>query len=176
MSYTPFDQCARSVWRALETLTLLRQRRAITADTVADIRRHRRTADISLQSTFRELRRAFLTPIDRDEVLLLRQLTEQVATAAEDCVLSLYRSGHTALHGDAHALLVAVTDECTALHEALLSLSGYPRSDAILHQLTEAERRHRTTQETGAFPPLIALSAACHRVSEALRRILLTMT
>ena len=175
MSYTPYGQCARSVYRALELLGALRRRERITADTIGDIRRRRRTADIALQATFDDLRRAFLTPIDREDILLLRQVTEHVAVAAEDVVLSLYRHGEHALSADDTALLAAVTAECEALHEALVLLPAYPRG-ALLRHLTAAERRHLACAELDGAPSLIALSATCRTATEALRRILLTIT
>lgn len=176
MSYTPYDQCARSVYRALEILGCLRRRERVTADKLGDIHRRRRTADIALQATFEDLRRAFLTPIEREDVLRLRQVCERVAATAEDVVLTLHEAGEHALCADDTALLSAVTTECEALHEALIALPAYPRSDGILRHLTAAERRHGATAELGGRPALLRVSDACRRVTETLRRILLGIT
>ena len=176
MSYTPYDQCARSVYRALEILGGLRRRERVAADKPGDIHRRRRTADIALQATFDDLRRAFLTPIDREDVLYLRQVCERVATTAEDVVLALYQAGEHALCADDTALLSAVTAECEALHEALIALPAYPRNDGILRHLTAAERRHLAVVELGGTASLLRLSDACRMATEALRRILLCIT
>lgn len=175
MSYTPYDQCARSIGRALEILGLLKRRERLTEDTVGDIRRRRRTATIALQATFDDLRRAFLTPIDREDVLHLRQVTDAVAHAAEETVLSLYRRGEHALSAGDTALLTAVTAECEALHEAFLALPAYPRGDLLRH-LTAAERRHSASAELGGTPSLTALSVACRETAAVLRRVLLAIT
>lgn len=175
MSYTPYDQCARSIGRALEILGLLKRRERLTEDTVGDIRRRRRTAAIALQATFDDLRRAFLTPIDREDVLLLRQVTDAVAHAAEEVVLSLYRRGEHALSAGDTALLAAVTAECEALNEAFLALPAYPRGDLLRH-LTAAERRHLACAELDGTPSLTALSESCRETAAVLRRVLLAIT
>ncbi len=180
MSYELYDQSTRSVQRALEVLALLRQRQAITAATVETIRRRRRTADIALQGTFDELRRAFITPTDREDILLLRQATERIADTAEDIVLCVYRQGRQALLPDDTALLASVTAECQALYEALTVLSDYPRDDTVLSRLTAAERLHRAGEELDSsslvYDALRHVSSACRRTTEALRYILLKMT
>lgn len=180
MSYELYDQSARSVQRALDVLALLRQRQAITAATVEEIRRRRRTADIALQGSFDELRRAFITPTDREDILLLRQTTERIANAAEDIPLSVYRQGRQALLPDDTALLAAVTAECQALYEAVAALPAYPRDETVLKHLVSAERLHRISEENSssslAYDTLMHLSAVCRRTTDILRYTLLKMT
>lgn len=176
MSYTPYGQCARSVYRALEILGSLRRRECITDEKIGDIHRRRRTADIALNATFDDLRRAFLTPIDREDVLWLRQVSERVAAAAEDVVLDLYRRGERALSVNDTALLSAVISECELLHEAFVALPAYPRSDHILRHLTAAERRHLAVAELDGKTSLLRLSDSCRIATETLRCILLKIT
>lgn len=179
MSYELYDQSARSAQRALEVLTLLRRRQAITAATIKAIHRRRRTADIALQSSFDELRRVFITPTDREDILLLRQAAEHVADAAEDIPLYVYRQGCQALLPDDTALLAAVTAECQALYEALTALPAYPRDETVLKHLASAERLHRVSGEISssslAYDTLMHLSGVCRSATDTLRYILLKM-
>ena len=169
----------RNIERALAVLKTLRNRETITAAQVENLHRQRHTADIVLQSEFDALRRAFITPIDREDLWLLFQVTEQLAEAAEDIPLTLYRHQQSCPALEDTALLTAVTDECNALHNVFSCLLQYPRNDAIVKQLISAEKAHRQTQKTNgatAEKALHRLSAACAAAVRTTRYVVLKMT
>ena len=180
MGFKLYTTCVRTVEQARDTLQLLRERRAITATVVSDIRRRRRTADIALQATFEELRHAFITSLDREELLRLRQMTERLVCGAEDIVLALYRRGQSALLPDDTVLLAAVTEECRLLQTCLEALDSYPRRDTAVKQLCAAEKQHRAAEELDsgdvAYAALHAFSRTCFDTAQQLRIILLKIT
>lgn len=179
MSYEPFERCADSLKQATEILTELRQRHAVSAARTEAVHRRRRTADIALQMCFDELQRAFITPIDREDILLLRQTAEQTVCAAEDILLTLYRCGQPALSPDDTALLTAVSTEARLLKEAFAVFPLYPRQRTVLSRLADLEKQHRLCETLGGSPfaemSLHRLSDTCFTASQILRRVLLKM-
>ena len=188
MEYALYQQCGRSVEQALDVLETLRQRRAITTATVQEIHLRRATAIIALQASFEELRHAFITPLDREELFRLRQAMEALPRAAEDIALTLYTSGRQALPTGDTRLLSAVTACCRLMGEALARLDAYPRSDtaakrlsALERQLDEAEQAYWQSLPTAdplldqAYRALRAVVAACTAAASALRHALLKL-
>lgn len=180
MNYPIYTQCENSLRQAQEILDSLRQRRAITETTIRDIHRRRHTADIAMQATFEELRHAFITPIDREDIWRLRQITEAVVHSTEDAVLTFFRHRQSVMHPNDNALLCAVNTACRLLQAAMESFPSYPRSNAVLGHLTALEKQHRQCEElTGSEigdAPLKNISAACFSAAEILRYILLKVT
>lgn len=180
MKHPIYEQCENSIKQALDVLEILRQRRAITEPLTRAIRLRRRTADIAMQATFEELRHAFITPIDREDLLRLRQVAEAVVCCAEDAVITLSLRRQPTIPPDDTALLSAVTAECRHLQAAIESFAPYPRSNTILDRLTALERQHRKSEEeigsetTGEA--LKKISAACFSAAEAIRYVLLKIS
>ncbi|MBP3435889.1 MAG: DUF47 family protein [Clostridia bacterium] len=180
MKYPIYEQCENSIKQALDALERLKQRQAISEATVRAIRLRRRTADIAMQATFEELQHAFITPIDREELLRLRQITEAVLCRVEDTVLMLFRRHQPTLHPNDNSLLAAVNDECRLLQETIESFSTHPRSDAVFGRLVALERQHRKSEEQDGSEQngasLKKISAACATATEVIRYILLKVT
>lgn len=142
--------CIRSVEYAL---SLLKTAQCPSAD---DIRHRRRAALIARQAAFDELRRRFITPLDREDLWQLRRCCERIAEAAENAQL---------LARDT-ALLSA---ECTLLLSALTALPLYPKDERVLQHLTDAEK------QLLSMPPE-PLSSACAATIEVMRLIVLKAT
>ena len=178
MGYTVYESAARRVREALDTLDSLRRREAVTTATVDKIRLSRRARTAAMQTLFLELEQAFITPIDRDDLFTLRQITDVVLSAAEDITLTLYAHGGSAPAPDDTAALTAAVQECTLLYEAVDSLGCYPRSDTVVQKLTAAEHRHNEQLDLDPSPTHRAIarfSNTCFAAAEQLRRILLKM-
>lgn len=178
MGYTVYESASRRVREALGTLESLRRREAITAATVDAVRLSRRARTIAMQTTFLELQQAFITPIDREDLLSLRQHTEAMHRAAEDIVLTAYAHGRSALSPDDTAALSAAIQECTLLYEAVDALGCFPRSDTVVQKLTAAEHHHCGRLDTDLSPTRRAIaqfSRTCFATAEHLRLLLLKM-
>ena len=179
MPYNHYCSYRRSIERALTVLQTLRKREAITASYIDAIHRRRHTADIALQAEFDELRRAFITPIDREALWFLRQHTDQIAKIAEDIPLALYRRRLPCLSPDDTALLSAVINECTALHTALSALDDYPKHYTVIKHLSAADAAHRQTLKTNGTvieEAFYRLSDACAATVCVARCVVLKMT
>ena len=180
MSYSLYTQCEDCITQALAVLTALRERRTITAATVQELFRRRRTADIALQAAFEELRHAFITPAPREALWELRCAAACVTDRAEAVQLALYHCGRSALYADDTALLSAVKEECCRLLEAFAALPQYPKSEAVIKALTALEKQHRTAEQTTASAvaenALRHLSEACAEAARRLQYVLLTVS
>ncbi len=168
-----------SLKQATEILTELRRRHAVSAERTEAVYRRRHTADIALQACFDKLQHAFVTPIDREDILLLRQTAEHTVCAAEDIQLTLYRNGQTALSSDDTALLTAVSTETRLLKDAFTVFPLYPRQKTVLSRLAALEKQHRLSETLGgssfAELSLRRLSNTCFTTAQILRRVLLKM-
>lgn len=177
MGYIIFEQCCRSAQQTQEVLQRLRQRHAVTQEMVSQIHLRRRTAALAMQATFEELCHAFITPFEREDLLLLRQCAENVTCAAEDVLLALHRQRLSALPESATPLLTAATTECEHWKAALQSLHTYPRGRDTVKSLTALELQHVRTATITAQEPyhtaLHGLSNICGAAANALRIILL---
>ena len=177
MKYPIYEQCINSIKSALETLEFLNQRGNITYSCVQSIRLRRRTADIAMRGTFDELRHAFITPIDREDLLRMRQVCESVTYHAEEVTMLLFAQKQSALPCEKHELLQSVIHECRLLKTALESFPDFPRSDDTVNHITNLIRRHRNCEEQYDASPhgtaLKNVSAACVFAAETLLCILL---
>ncbi len=180
MGYILFEQCYRSSQQTQDVLQHLRQRRAVTERTVREVHLRRHTAALAMQATFEELRHAFITPFDREDLLLLRQCAESVTRAAEDVLLTLHRYGLTALPESATPLLSAVTAQCEHWEAVLKSLHTYPRTATVLKSLAALEFEHLRADAIVTEEPyhtaLHGLSSVCLAAANTLRVILLKQT
>lgn len=180
MKYPIYEQCENSIKQACTVLEMLRQRKAVNEAVIRSIRLRRHTADIAMQATFKELRRTFITPIDREDLLRLRQVTEMVACCAEDAVLTLFRHRQPTAHPNDTALLSAVNTECRILQDVAAAFPDYPRSDAVLKRLADFQRQHRQSEEQNSselmYDTLKKISAACFSAAEVIRYVLLKVT
>ena len=180
MTSSVYSQCQSSLLRAKAGLDVLHHRKAITEDTVRAIRAKRRTSDVAMQAVFEELRHAFITPIDREDLLRLRQTIEAVVFCIDEVLIALFYQGRPTLHPNDTALLSAVTAEFTALQAVVDFFPDYPRCDAVLGHLKTLEKQHRQCEEERGSnfgePALKKISAACFSAAETIRCILLKVT
>ncbi len=180
MKYPIYEQCERSISNAIGVLESLHQRQAVNTAAVQAIHTRRHTADIALQGTFEELRHAFVTPIDRENLLRLRQVTEAVTRRAEDIVLELYYQRKPTASPNDNAFLCALKTECTLLMAVVEAFPTYPRSEDVLKRLAQSEQQHRRNAQLDGSdllrPLLKNVSTACAQAVDTIRYILLKIT
>ena len=177
MKYPIYEQCVNSVKNALEVLEALHHRESITDSAVQAIRLRRRTADIAMLGTFDELRHAFITPIDREDLLRMRQMCETIVYDTEEILIQLYRQNRSALPYGDNKLLLSAIRECQLLQASLERFSDFPRSDDVVCHLTDLIRQHRKSEEQFSTDQGVStlknVSAACFSAAETLLQILL---
>ena len=108
------------------------------------VQARRTAADIAADTTYALLCRAFITPIDREDLWLLRETAEHVWCAAEDTSLLLYRYGRQLPH--TCAPIIHATIACCAAAKQVTE--AFPSPDTIAQQmrvLREAQHTCHTT-------------------------------
>ncbi len=103
-----------------------------------DIRLRRHKDGVVRRSLFEELRRAFLTPIDRDDLWQMCTKTAHVFTKAEDIVLELWRQGWTRLPED--SLWVSLQDTCDDLVKAVEAFPLSRRREEVPARIASLEK------------------------------------
>ncbi len=98
---------------------------------VADIHEIEHEGDSKRHELQDEIVRAFVTPIDRDDLISISQSIDSVTDAIEDIVLSLYTWNVTAMRDDAAELAELLIRCCTATETVLRELPGYKRSTTL---------------------------------------------
>lgn len=119
--YTRCRHCITSAKTVLEEL----QRGQVPNP--AAVQARRTAADIAGETTYRLLRHAFITPIDREDLWALWASAERIWRTAEDTALVLYHSGCT-LPYDCKGAIVAAADCCNetaAASETTKTASAY---------------------------------------------------
>ena len=126
----------------------------------------RLAADIAADAACAALGRAFITPLDREDLWLLRQRAEGVLCAAEEVALCVYHGG--VLPDCCVPLLTAVAAGCRQLEKAW---ERFPEADGaapVLRTLREAEMvRHTLRHERFADMTVRRLTDSLGRVPDA---------
>ena len=85
----------------------------------------------------RHLSREFITPIERDDILQLVQIIDDVTDAIEDVAIYLYMYNVTALPANA-LVMCALVERCVdALQKSIGELHNFKRSDTLKPLLVE---------------------------------------
>lgn len=104
----------------------------------------RTAADIAGDTAYALLARAFITPIDREDLWLLRETSEHVWRVAEDTALLLYHCGQQ-LPCACKPIIQAAAECCTAAGQIV---EAFPDPDTTAQQmrlLRKAQRTYHTT-------------------------------
>ena len=109
-------------------------------DRMKDIHTIEHTADIVKHDTLRELARAFITPIEREDILLLIQEIDNVTDAVEDVVIRLYMFHVLSIREDALAFAKVILQCCVALRELLTDFRNFRKSTSLNDAITEINR------------------------------------
>ncbi len=150
-----YERCNRCLQDAAALLQALSAGNTFTP---AAVTARRTAADIAADVAVTELQKAFITPIDREDLWLLWDGCEAVLRAAEDTALTLYCAGRGT--PSCCAALLRQASACAAAPEVPHSLP------AALRAIREAERSCLETERT-----LFADSTA-RRVCEAVRHLI----
>lgn len=78
-----------------------------------------------------EIVKAFITPIDRDDIISISQSIDSVTDAIEDIVLDLYTWNVTVMRDDAIAFADLLIHCCEATEKVLSELPNYKRSSTL---------------------------------------------
>ena len=98
---------------------------------VSDIHEIEHSGDLKRHELSDEIVKAFITPIDRDDIISISQAIDSVTDAIEDIVLDLYTWNVTALRPGAVEFAELLIRCCDATEQVLLELPNYKRSTKL---------------------------------------------
>ncbi len=137
---------------------------SVTVEPIA-VQARRSAADIAGDTVYALLGRAFITPIDREDLWLMHETAEQVWREAEDTALLLYHCGRQ-LPPACEAAIRTAAACCTAAGQIT---AAFPHIDATrqrMRVLREAQRICHTTVHT------CFADATTRRVCEGVYRVI----
>lgn len=106
----------------------------IEAD-LAEIHEIERKGDDKRHEITAEIVKAFITPIDRDDIIRISQCVDNVTDAIEDIVLGLYTWNVTEIRPDAIEFADLLIRCCKTLEKLLEDFSDYKRSKTIMDSI-----------------------------------------
>ena len=98
---------------------------------VNDIHEIEHRGDSKRHELSNEIVKAFITPIDRDDIISISQAIDSVTDAIEDIVLDLYTWNVTTLRPGAVEFAELIIRCCEATEQVLLELPNYKRSTKL---------------------------------------------
>lgn len=98
---------------------------------IAEIHEIEHRGDSKRHELSDEIVKAFVTPIDRDDIISISQRIDSVTDAIEDIVIALYTWNVTALRDDAAQLAELLVRCCDATEKVLAELPNYKRSTTL---------------------------------------------
>jgi len=98
---------------------------------VKEIHEIEHRGDVKRHELSNEIVKAFITPIDRDDIISISQAVDGVTDAIEDIVLDLYTWNITKIRPDAIGFAELIIRCCDATEQVLLELPNYKRSTKL---------------------------------------------
>lgn len=134
-----FVDCIRiSKEAACKLKEILENYNAETIETmVRDIHEIEHRGDVKRHELSNEIVKAFITPIDRDDIISISQAVDSVTDAIEDIILDLYTWNITALRPGAVEFSELLIRCCEATEQVLLELPNYKRSTKLAEVVVE---------------------------------------
>jgi predicted phosphate transport protein (TIGR00153 family) len=97
-------------------------------------------ADIAKHEMNRALARAFITPIEREDIMLLTQELDDVTDAIEDVLIRLYMFNVLSIRDEALEFSKMIFRCCEAMEEMLREFRNFRKSDSISKNIIEINR------------------------------------
>lgn len=97
-------------------------------------------ADIAKHELNRALARAFITPIEREDIMLLSQQLDDVTDAIEDVFIRLYMFNILSIQENALDFSKVIYDCCEALKVMMTEFNNFRKSNSINDNIVEINR------------------------------------
>ncbi len=108
--------------------------------TMKDMHAVEHAADIAKHDMNRELARAFITPIEREDIMLLSQCLDDVTDAIEDVLIRLYMFNVLSIREEALSFSQTIYDCCNAMNVMMSEFHNFRKSKTILENIVEINR------------------------------------
>ncbi|HHV50812.1 MAG TPA: DUF47 domain-containing protein [Clostridiales bacterium] len=97
-------------------------------------------ADIAKHDMNRALARAFITPIEREDIMMLTQELDDVTDAIEDVLLRLYMFNVLSIREDALEFSKMILKCCEEMEGMMKEFRNFRKSDSISDKIVEINR------------------------------------
>lgn len=94
-------------------------------------------ADDEKHEMMKRLAREFITPIEREDIMMLAQEIDEVIDNTEDVLLRIYMFHIQKLRPEAPAFAKIILDCCTTLQKTMRQLPRFRKSDEIAESIVE---------------------------------------
>lgn len=104
------------------------------ADQLEEMHKIEHEADIEKHNLMQKLAKEFITPIEREDIILLLQQIDNVTDFVEDVVRKMFMYNVTSIRSEAIEFAAIIRQCCTESRDALRELPGFQKSNARLKE------------------------------------------
>lgn len=104
---------------------------------IKEIHAVEQAADHAKHEMNRELTRAFITPIEREDIMLLSQYLDDVTDCVEDVLLRLYMFNVLSIRDDALEFAQVIFECCEAMEGMMKEFRNFKKSNSISKNIVE---------------------------------------
>ena len=137
-----FKSCAQTASQAARTLyeILGRFDPMRLSEQLERLHEIEHSGDVMKHELTAELAKAFITPIERDDIFQLSQNIDDVTDAIEDVLIHIYVNNITSMRADAMPFAQNVVRCCEAMEKLLEELPNFRRSKTLNDLIVELNR------------------------------------
>lgn len=115
----------------------------------ADIHAIEHEADIHYRRILEQLHRAFMTPIEREDIQSIAQSIDDVTDLIEDISYMFYMFNVSELRHDCISFVELIVKTATTMKEAIVEFKNYKKSKIIMDKLCDVN--HREEEGDGIY-------------------------
>lgn len=108
--------------------------------TIKDMHTIEHAADIAKHDMMSHLARAFMTPIEREDILQLAQEIDDVTDGIEDVLLRIYMYNILSIRAEAVEFTTLILRCCQAMKDAMKEFHNFRKSGSIHENIVEVNR------------------------------------
>ena len=92
-------------------------------------------ADLKKHDMMSQLLREFLPPIDREDIVNISHVLDEIVDLIEEVVLSLYMNDIQKCRQDVHPMVALIVKQCEELQKLMAEFENYKKSDKLLESI-----------------------------------------
>lgn len=140
-----FDMFARAVDFSHQAATMLESvLKNFDVDTLPEKMKElhiiEHTADIAKHDMMQELSHAFITPLEREDIMALIQAIDDVTDATEDVLMRMYMFNVLSVREDAIEFTGLIVKCCNAMKDTMKEFRNFRKSGSIHENIVEINR------------------------------------
>lgn len=92
-------------------------------------------ADLKKHDMMSQLLREFLPPIDREDIVNISHVLDEIVDLIEEVVLSLYMNDIRKCRPDVQPMVALIAKQCEELHKLMAEFENYKKSDKLMESI-----------------------------------------